>query len=228
MRNAADRFILLNGMRTTSKSCTSRPALGNVPTYRSDYRSRIYQYYLKPSLNTITPESIGSLVSRSHQIKKIIRDHFPEDRNASILDLGCGRGAFIHFIREARYIDVSGIDRSPQQVEAANRLGVNDVLEGDIVETLRSLPKQSKYVIIIFDVLEQFTKDEMLDFVDEVYRVLRNGGNWIIHTQNVNLLLVGGCFLGIINMNWPLPAIQFLSFFWPRDFQRFHATRMYL
>jgi 2-polyprenyl-3-methyl-5-hydroxy-6-metoxy-1,4-benzoquinol methylase len=128
-----------------------------LPTYRSAYRSRIYQYYVKASTQSITPKSIGGLKPRSHQIKKVIRDHFPKDRSASILDLGCGHGAFIHFIREAGYVDVSGIDRSPQQVAAANRLGVKNVLEGDLVETLRSLPEQSKDVIITFDVLEHFT-----------------------------------------------------------------------
>ena len=171
-------------MRENRNLCANRPSPGNLPTCRSAYRSRIYQYYVKASTQSIAPESIGGLKPRSHQIKKIIRDHFPQDRSASILDLGCGHGAFIHFIRAAGYIDVSGIDRSPQQVAAANRLGVKNVLEGDLAETLCSLPEQSKDVIITFDVLEHFTKDEMLGFVDEVYRVIHNGGKWIIHTPN--------------------------------------------
>jgi cyclopropane fatty-acyl-phospholipid synthase-like methyltransferase len=158
MRNTPDRFFSLSpGMRDNRNSCTNRSLPGKVPAYLSAYRSRIYQYYVKAGTQSIAPESIAGLKPRSHQIKKVIRDHFPQDRSASILDLGCGHGAFIHFIREAGYVDVSGIDRSPQQVAAANRLGVKNVLEGDLVETLRSLPEQSKDVIITFDVLEHFT-----------------------------------------------------------------------
>jgi len=117
-------------------------------------------------------------------LRKIIRDHFPNDRSASILDLGCGHGAFLHFIRETQYSDVSGVDCSSQQVAEATRLCIGGIIEGNLMETLRSLPGQSKDVIIAFDVIEHFTKNELLPLVDEVFRVLKKGGTWIIHTPN--------------------------------------------
>jgi len=39
-------------------------------------------------------------------------------------------------------------------------------------------------VVVAFDVIEHFTRDELLGFVDQVQRVLRPGGRWIIHTPN--------------------------------------------
>ncbi len=66
----------------------------------------------------------------------------------------------------------------------AKRLGIKGIREGDLVETLRSLPNESQEVVIAFDVIEHFTKEELLPFIDEVYRVLRQGGKWIIHAPN--------------------------------------------
>ncbi len=59
------------------------------------------------------------------------------------------------------------------------------------METLRTLPSASQDVIIAFDVIEHFTKEELLPFVDEVHRVLRSGGRWIIHTPNGESPFVG-------------------------------------
>ena len=39
-------------------------------------------------------------------------------------------------------------------------------------------------VIFLFDVIEHFTRDELLIFVDKVYRVLKPGSSWIIHVPN--------------------------------------------
>lgn len=76
---------------------------------------------------------------------------------------------------------VRGIDYSGEQVVAAKRLGIEGVEQGDLMETLLSLPDGSQDVVIAFDVIEHFTKDELIPFVDEVFRVLRKGGKWLIH-----------------------------------------------
>jgi 2-polyprenyl-3-methyl-5-hydroxy-6-metoxy-1,4-benzoquinol methylase len=117
-------------------------------------------------------------------LKAIIKAHFPQDRAARVLDLGCGHGAFLHFIQSAGYHQSEGIDRSPEQVAEAERLGVSDVRLGDLIETLRSAQDDSYDVVIAFDVIEHFKKEELLPFIDEVQRVLKPGGRWIIHAPN--------------------------------------------
>lgn len=61
---------------------------------------------------------------------------------------------------------------------------IEGVEEGDLMNTLASLPPDSQDVIVAFDVIEHFTRSELLAFVDEVRRVLTLGGRWIIHTPN--------------------------------------------
>jgi SAM-dependent methyltransferase len=166
-----------------------KPIIKRIPNItkkmnNSDYRSRIYRYYVKASQQTLAPENIQGLMPRAPMLRKIIREHFPLDRTVTILDLGCGHGAFIHFIREAGYTNVSGIDRSPEQVAEAKRLGIDGVHQGDLMKTLGTHPDESHDMVVAFDVIEHFTKEELLPLIDEVHRILRKGGRWILHQPN--------------------------------------------
>jgi len=114
----------------------------------------------------------------------LFRKHFPADRSVEVLDLGCGHGALIYFARRAGYNNTRGVDGSPEQVAAARRLGIEGVEEGDLLATLASQMDGSLDVVVAFDVIEHFTRDELLGFVDQVQRVLRPRGRWIIHTPN--------------------------------------------
>jgi len=139
----------------------------------SDYRRRIYELYVHGRQQPLAPDSVDGLKPRAAVLKKLIRDHFPPQKNAIVVDLGCGHGALVHFARLAGYLNVTGVDCSPQQVAEALRLGIQGISEGDLMETLRSFPNGSLDVVVAFDVVEHFTKDEVFGFADEVYRVLR-------------------------------------------------------
>jgi hypothetical protein len=69
-------------------------------------------------------------------------------------------------------------------VAAARRLGIEGVEEGDLLAALATQESESLDLLVAFDVIEHFTRDELLAFVDQVRRVLRLEGRWIIHTPN--------------------------------------------
>lgn len=153
-------------------------------TSKGGYRERIYGQYVHGRHDALAPDTIDGLRSRSWHINKLIRDHFPADRESRIVDLGCGHGAIVHFAHEAGYRNTVGVDGSPQQVEAARKLGVEGVEHGDLMSYLSELPDGSQDVVVSFDVIEHFTKDEVITFVDDVHRVLAPSGTWILHTCN--------------------------------------------
>lgn len=121
---------------------------------------------------------------RAPTLRGIVRKYFPDDRDAAILDIGCGHGALLYFAREAGYRCLRGVDVSPQQVAVAHRLGIDEVEQGDLVVALADLPESSQDMVIAFDVIEHFTKDELIGFVDAVRRVLKTEGRWLIHAPN--------------------------------------------
>lgn len=149
-----------------------------------DYRTRIYANYVQAREKPLAPRALAGLVPRAPYLRKLIRTHFPADKDAVIIDLGCGHGALIHFARETGYHNVRGVDGSAEQVAAAERLGIEGVEEGDVAEALHNTSDASQDVVIAFDLIEHFTKAEVIPLVDEVFRVLKPGGRWIVHVPN--------------------------------------------
>jgi SAM-dependent methyltransferase len=148
------------------------------------YRDRIYSNYVNARIMPLAPSTLEGLKPRAPYLTKLIRTHFPTDRRSAILDLGCGHGALIHFVRCEGYTNIRGVDGSPEQVSAARWLGIEGVEEGNLLAALAAQAGESLDVVVAFDVIEHFTRDELMGFVDQVQRVLRLGGRWIIHTVN--------------------------------------------
>jgi len=150
----------------------------------ADYRQRIYRQYLEAGPGAPAAEKPAEFERRGPYLEKLIREHFPADRETAILDLGCGAGALEYFARRQGYKNIVGIDCSPQQVAAAGSLGVTGVREGDLLASLEAQAGGSQGLVIAFDVLEHFGKDEILRFMDQVNRVLAPGGKVILHVPN--------------------------------------------
>ena len=150
----------------------------------ANYRARFYGTYVNAREQVLAPLTVDGLAPRAPYLRTMIRAHFPANKDSAILDLGCGHGAIIHFAREAGYHNIRGVDGSPEQVAAAQRLGIEGVEQGDLLEALRAQADASLDMIIAFDVIEHFTRDELLGFVDAVQRALRPGGWWLIHVPN--------------------------------------------
>jgi len=149
-----------------------------------DYRTRIYDQYVHARSVPLLQPGVDGLASRRPYLTAMIRNHFPADRGAALLDLGCGHGTAMFFAQQAGYTNVRGVDRSPEQVAEAQRLGVCGVSQGDLGETIHATPAESIDLVLTFDVIEHFRRDELLVLVDEIRRVLRPNGRWIAHTVN--------------------------------------------
>lgn len=160
-----------------------------------EYRERIYGSYVHARHESLAPDTADGFRPRAPYLRKLIRDHFPEDKNARIVELGSGHGALLYFAREAGYRNIVGIDRSPEQVAAAARLGIS-VEHGDLMAYLRDLPNVSVEVVVAFDVIEHLTKTEVMAFTEEVARVLGRRGRFIVHTCNGDSPFAGAIFFG--------------------------------
>lgn len=147
-----------------------------------DYRKRLYDSYVRSHLGAVELEN--RLAIRAPFLRKVVNNHFPTDRKAHILELGCGYGALIHYARALGYTNIQGVDVSPEQVAGAKRLGIPGIAQGDLFETLRNIADNSLNVVVTIDVIEHLSKDELMGFTDEVFRVLARNGRWISHQPN--------------------------------------------
>ncbi len=148
------------------------------------FRERIYANYTAATCAPLAPETLDGLAPREAHLTRLVRAHFPADRNARILELGCGHGALLHFARKLGYANIEGVDGSPAQIAAARRLGIEGIREGQLMEALAAAPDASYDAVILFDVLEHLTRDEVIDAIDAIARVLKKGGRLILHVPN--------------------------------------------
>jgi SAM-dependent methyltransferase len=103
---------------------------------------------------------------------------------ADVLDIGCGRGEFLGMLRD-RGISARGLDANREMVAVCRDRGL-DVAEGDAVGYLLSLPDASLGGIIATQVVEHFTSDYLLRFLEVAYHKLRPDSTIILETLNVD------------------------------------------
>jgi 2-polyprenyl-3-methyl-5-hydroxy-6-metoxy-1,4-benzoquinol methylase len=148
------------------------------------YRQRFYGRYAQLKQRTNLDQVKRDLLSSRPYLRRMVAQFFPADRNCSIVDLGCGSGSLLLFLQRAGYAKTLGVETSPDQVQLARQLGVKSVISGDLLEFLRESGGELYDVVVAFDVIEHFAKDEILEILDHSYRVLRPGGRLILHVPN--------------------------------------------
>ncbi len=151
-----------------------------------DFRARILARYL--STHASVASARDSLERRRASLERLVRDHFPPAKDAAILDLGCGHGALVWAARNLGYVDVQGVDASPEQVEGARELGIAGVRQGDLRQTLAAAAPASLDAVILFDLFHYFAKPEQMALADAVHRALRPGGRFILHLPNAEAI----------------------------------------
>lgn len=149
-----------------------------------NYRDRIYGEYVSGHAGHLYGEVTLESLRRQYPFwEAYFGKLLPESREAAIVDLGCGEGGFVHWLREKGYGKASGIDVSPEQVARGKALGIEGVVLGKIEDFLPA--HSGEYdCIVARDVLEHFRKDEILPLLDAMFGALRPGGVFIAQTVN--------------------------------------------
>ncbi|MBT8327052.1 MAG: class I SAM-dependent methyltransferase [Bacteroidia bacterium] len=148
------------------------------------YRDTIYNNYFSNQVNKLELDHSKMLAEQaSHNGAELI-GLLPSNKNAKIVDLGCGFGTFVKPALDAGYTNVTGYDISKEQVKVANQLGLDTVYESSIEDYFAKGEKAD--VIVGLDIIEHFTKDELITFLVEVKKHLNPGGKAIFRTPNMD------------------------------------------
>jgi SAM-dependent methyltransferase len=155
----------------------------------TDWRQRFLARYV--STHAAVSDAAANLDRRWPFLQRFVGDHFPPDKDARIVDLGCGHGAIVWGARRLGYRQVEGVDASPEQVAMAQTLKIDGVRQGDLMAELRAAPADSVDAIVLFDLYHYFDPATQLRLADEVRRVLKPGGRFILHLPNGEALFSG-------------------------------------
>ena len=133
---------------------------------------------------------------------KIIADNI--ENNTRVLDVGCGDGVLIEYLKKEKNIDVRGLEISKDKVQICISKGLT-VIEGNAEIDLKQFPNHSFDYVVLSQTLQAFLNPEKV--INELLRVgkraivtIPNFGFWKVR---LHLLFKG-----------TMPVTKALSYEW--------------
>jgi SAM-dependent methyltransferase len=105
-----------------------------------------------------------------------------------VLDVGCGRGEFLELLAELG-VEASGVDLDGEVMKAAAGRGLH-VAEEEALRHLSTIDNHSLGGMVLIQVIEHFSAQEIIDFVALAADKVRSGGRVFVETVNPQSLYV--------------------------------------
>ncbi|MCC6721826.1 MAG: class I SAM-dependent methyltransferase [Bacteroidia bacterium] len=150
------------------------------------YRDIFYKQYFSSQAGKADPSAFAKIFKEQKWcFAKEIIPLFPKNKNVEILDIGSGIGSLIMAAKENGYNNIIGIDISAEQVMIANKLGVGEVTEGNLNDLINKSEKKFD-LITGMDIIEHFSKDELVELIIKLKKLLSENGMVIFRTPNTD------------------------------------------
>lgn len=115
---------------------------------------------------------------------KLLSQFLGTDKSIKIVDLGCGNGGFLYYFKSQGFKNIQGVDLAKDQVLFAHQAGLTEIVQGDMLTFLKEQANNSIAVILLIDILEHLTRQELVDFLDICLAKTKKSGKLIIHVPN--------------------------------------------
>ena len=141
-----------------------------------DYRSIAYGRY--------GADSSPDYVRLASAYARRLSGRLKPEASWTCLDLACGYGNFLAFLRHSGVRDYLGIDGAEPAVRAAQReFGEDHARVGNVFDLLRANAKPYR-LLSSLDFIEHLRKDEVFEFLSLAREALEPGGYLLIRTPN--------------------------------------------
>ncbi|MGE0049291.1 MAG: class I SAM-dependent methyltransferase [Acidithiobacillus sp.] len=124
-------------------------------------------------------------------------------RNGAFLDIGCGAGEFVAFLRDHGIL-AEGIDPETREVERAQALD-RVVQQDDAISYLEASEKQFDGISML-EVIEHLTPEEINELIPLIFQRLAPGGVFLVETINIKHPLAFHVFYTDPTHRRPLPS----------------------
>jgi len=141
------------------------------------------RYYCKWHNNTA---SHREFVAKYYN--NLLGPFLPKNPEAFILDVGCGTGLALGFLKASGFKNVEGVDTDAGQIKLACEAGLPGRLVEDTVKYLAG-KRETAECVLCLDVLEHIPKSEQIHFLRSIYETLTPKGLLVLTVPNANASL---------------------------------------
>lgn len=137
--------------------------------------------------------------------------------HAKVLDIGCGEGKFLDFLKSKHNCDCTGLELNPKAVKIAQDKGLNVLNE--LIETHAEAHEGAYDVVMFYQVLEHISQID--DFFAAAVKALKPGGTLILAVPNNDPYLVKYSVYSLFNLPphhmgwWNEQSLTALERFYP-------------
>lgn len=123
--------------------------------------------------------------------KEWYHDCLPRNRNAKILDIGCGDGKFLFYLKQNDFEFFEGLEISLEQIEEAKKNVNCPIHYEENTETFLKENPSSYEMITMNDVLEHIPKDKILSLLKSILGAIQPNGYAVINVPQASGLMSG-------------------------------------
>jgi SAM-dependent methyltransferase len=113
-----------------------------------------------------------------------LRPWLPKDRSARCLDLACGCGETLYMLEREGFCNTTGVDLCAEEIDHARTFIHGELYCADALTFLRNTESSTVDFITALNFLEHLGKDQLLEVLREVARVLRSSGSMVAIVPN--------------------------------------------
>lgn len=155
----------------------------------NENKNLIYKNYISTHFGEAHKEYKNGFLMFYKYYKNNYLKYFPNNKKTKILDIGCGMGHFLYFLKKENYKDYLGIDGSEECIEFCKKKKFN-VKYIDAFEFLKT-NKNNFDLIVMNDIIEHLTRDEIIEILKLIYNNLNQGGKIFVKTPNMANPILG-------------------------------------
>lgn len=126
----------------------------------------------------------GYYEKTSEEYNAMYKSYIPSDRNARILDIGCGKGFFLYYLNHQGFTNFWGIDADMSSIEHTKK-HITEQCEYIFAEDFLSDKQEFYEFVIMNEVLEHLPKEQIIPLLQMIRKSLLPNGILICYVPNL-------------------------------------------
>jgi 2-polyprenyl-3-methyl-5-hydroxy-6-metoxy-1,4-benzoquinol methylase len=167
----------------------------------------LYYDYQAKARGLLTNADVDRLLETLTPVyNRLIKPWLPKQMDAKILEVACGPGIMLRYLKFSGYSNIFGTDSSSCQIKLAGEACPN-VKQSDSIEDLKNQGPDQWDCIIAIDFIEHLPKDIFIKFLRLAFSSLKPGGTLILRCPNGDSPFVGRNLFNDITHHWAYTTV---------------------